>query len=101
MPDDTGPDILRERRRAPDRDLGRKLDRYPPAVPGLKLESSDFSGKLFEIVINVQFVNDFALKGAVALGNVSANPPEERMPFDPTARQSGIRVRLSGGFGTG
>jgi len=43
----------------------------------------DFSGELFPIVVNVQFVNAFTLKGVAAFGNVSDKPAETRIPFDP------------------
>jgi hypothetical protein len=43
----------------------------------------DFSGELFPIVVNVQFVNGFTLKGVGAFGDVSNIPAEIRIPFDP------------------
>jgi hypothetical protein len=43
----------------------------------------DFSGELFPIVVNVQFVNSFALKGVAAFGDVSKKPTKSRIPFDP------------------
>jgi hypothetical protein len=44
----------------------------------------DFSGELFPIVVNVQFVNGFTLKGVAAFGDVSDKSAKTRIPFDPS-----------------
>jgi hypothetical protein len=43
----------------------------------------DFSGELFPIVVNVQFVTGFTLKGVAAFGDVSDKLARTRIPFDP------------------
>jgi hypothetical protein len=43
----------------------------------------DFSGELFPIVVNVQFVNGFTLKGVAAFGDVSDKLAKTRIPFNP------------------